>query len=119
VVVSFVVVELATRVKFFIETSWLLLALLFGLWGLAQISLALLVSRLFQRTRSALVFSYLLIIISVAAGEILNNSVYQKRWPNAAFWVYPVFSFYRAVYLIFSACTVRTPLYSATNTVLL
>jgi ABC-type multidrug transport system ATPase subunit len=104
VAVLFVAIELITRVKFFVETSPLILFWLFFLWGTTQVSLAYFFSSLIRRTRTATVVGYMLVIVSVITAEILVANIYQQKRPPWLFWVYPWFVFYRAVYVIWTAC---------------
>eukprot|EP01027_Heterolobosea_sp_BB2_P006992 GEZU01010470.1.p1 GENE.GEZU01010470.1~~GEZU01010470.1.p1 ORF type:complete len:184 (+),score=45.20 GEZU01010470.1:41-592(+) len=104
VALVFVACELAFRVRFFTQSSPLLSFLLFFLWGNSMIAMAFFLSTLFSRSRSATVFGYLLVIVSVIAAEVLNGQVYMGSDPPVWYWLYPPFAFYRGVYLMFMAC---------------
>jgi ABC-type multidrug transport system ATPase subunit len=104
VAVLFVAIEIITRVKFFVETSPLILFWMFFLWGTTQVSLAYFLSTLIRRTRTATVVGYMIVIVSVITAEILVSNIYQQERPPWLFWFYPWFVFYRAVYVIWTEC---------------
>jgi hypothetical protein len=49
----FAIVEIVTGARFFKETAWFILLLVFLTWGLAQVSLAYFLSSFINRTRTA------------------------------------------------------------------
>jgi hypothetical protein len=102
-------------------------------WGFALVSMAMLLSHAFGRTRTASIVAYLLIIFSVnfgllwpllpsgtsrtgflmllsflclvVLGVYFNLNVYKDETPIAPYWMYPPFVFYRGIYLLTSACS--------------
>jgi hypothetical protein len=96
-------------------------------WGFALVSMAMLLSHAFGRTRTASIVAYLLIIFSVNFGLLwllltnrlshvvfvclvllgvyFNLNVYKDETPIAPYWMYPPFVFYRGIYLLTSACS--------------
>jgi ABC-type multidrug transport system ATPase subunit len=104
VAILFVAIEIITRVKFFVETSPLILFWMFFLWGTTQVSVAYFLSTLIRRTRTATVVGYMLVIVSVITAEILVANIYQQQRPPWLFWIYPWFVFYRAVYVVWTNC---------------
>ena len=100
----FVICELFFRVRFFTQTSPLLTFLLFILWGNCMIAMAFFFTTIFNKSRTATVFGYLFVIASVIAAEVLNAQIYQFSDPPLWYWVFPPFTFYRGVFLMFMRC---------------
>jgi hypothetical protein len=116
VVLIFVITELIFKVRFFTQTRYemsstciliifspLLLFLLFFIWGHTMISLSFFFTVFFKRAQTAsstfltsfwersltcIVFGYLLVVVSVVAGEIFNavGKSYNDVWSSKLYW---------------------------------
>src|SRR6185312_2195078 len=95
--VFFVASGLAFKMEFFSRTSPPVLCLLFLIWGHLQIALAFLFAVIFNKTRTALVMSCVIII----SGVIINmatESIFTTT--SIAYLTWPPFAFYRALSIV-------------------
>ena len=96
--IVFIVAGVAFRLEFFTITDPGVYILLFFMWGLVQIAMAFLLSTFFSRSRTALLVTYLLVVM----GIIINVAVVDVFVDGAptAYFIYPPFAFYRALYMV-------------------
>eukprot|EP01100_Stratorugosa_tubuloviscum_P008759 TRINITY_DN3648_c0_g3_i1.p1 TRINITY_DN3648_c0_g3~~TRINITY_DN3648_c0_g3_i1.p1 ORF type:complete len:851 (-),score=271.54 TRINITY_DN3648_c0_g3_i1:91-2613(-) len=105
VFIALAVISLAFRVRFFTQTSPILLILIFLGWGYTQIGFSILVSTLFSRVRSVTIVSYLLVIASVITSYVVNLLAFNvSELPPLSYLFFPPFVFYRAIYVMGSSC---------------
>jgi len=95
------VICLAFRVRFFSYTNFGIILLLFLGWGLSQIGMAFFLSVLFSSTRTAIIFSYILVIIVVIFALISSLFTYSQTLPYK---IYPPLAFYRGITIISQEC---------------
>ncbi|KYQ94390.1 ABC transporter A family protein [Tieghemostelium lacteum] len=88
----------------FTETSGFAMFLLLAGWGNAQIALSFFLSTLFQRTRTATIFTYFLVIISVVVNLILGYQLFENQSPPFFYYWYPPFAFYRGFSIVSALC---------------
>ena len=100
----FLITGFAFQVRFFTQSSVVLIIILLIVWGFALVSLAMVLSNLFERTRTATLLCYLIIIFSVNFGVYFNLSVFKQERPMLGYWTYAPFVFYRGIYLMTNAC---------------
>ncbi|KAJ3316708.1 hypothetical protein HDV06_002983, partial [Boothiomyces sp. JEL0866] len=87
------------KLNFFTITQSSVLFVLFFIWGNIQIAMAFLFSTLFNKSRTALVVVFLIVLCSVIISLVINNLFLDKDAPLAIF-IWPPFAFYRALGLI-------------------
>lgn len=78
VIVIFITGGLIWELRFFMTISSIVYILLFVLWGFALIALSFFVSAFFNKTRPATVVSYLLVLLSTIAGNVMNRECKTK-----------------------------------------
>lgn len=89
--------------------------LLLGGWGLSQVGLGFLLSTFFDKTKSANIVSYMLVIAAILAGMVINSTLYRDTEANGGFLIYPTFAFYRGMYLIGQACSANACMQTVSN----
>lgn len=97
---------LLTRMRFFLESDPLLIAVVLVGWSLAQIGMAVFFQTFLNRSRSANIIGYLISIWTSMIGSTLCIGVYQypNELPIGARFFAP-FSFTRIIYLMLSGCS--------------
>eukprot|EP01135_Chromosphaera_perkinsii_P005888 Nk52_evm21s370 gene=Nk52_evmTU21s370 len=92
--------------RIFVETSLIVLLLLYSLWGVAIICMSFFLSTFFDKQRSSAVVGYLLVISGVIASNMIDQlSVFpEDKVPPFWYMAYPPFAFYRSLRLIESGC---------------
>eukprot|EP01113_Clastostelium_recurvatum_P022760 TRINITY_DN2727_c0_g1_i3.p1 TRINITY_DN2727_c0_g1~~TRINITY_DN2727_c0_g1_i3.p1 ORF type:complete len:854 (+),score=218.34 TRINITY_DN2727_c0_g1_i3:132-2693(+) len=70
--------------------------LLFG-WGNVQISLSFLLGAIFNKTRTATIVAYLLVLVGVILNIVLSVAVWADSEPPAVYYFYAPFAFYQAI----------------------
>eukprot|EP00698_Gefionella_okellyi_P026217 TRINITY_DN9910_c0_g1_i1.p1 TRINITY_DN9910_c0_g1~~TRINITY_DN9910_c0_g1_i1.p1 ORF type:complete len:919 (-),score=142.57 TRINITY_DN9910_c0_g1_i1:87-2843(-) len=100
----FMIFGFAFQVRFFTQSSIILLLMLLVLWGFAIISLAMMISNVFSRTRTATIVSYLIVIFSVNFALYFNFQVFKEVQPSFGYMMFAPFAFYRGLYLMSNAC---------------
>ncbi|KAL7746288.1 hypothetical protein RI367_008359 [Sorochytrium milnesiophthora] len=110
-VAVFILTGVAFRLDFFARTDPGVYILLFFLWGHAQIALAFFFASIFSKSRTALVITFLVVLLAVVVNTATQNLF---TGPAPAFYmVWPSFAFYRALTLINTASfSTTTPPYS-------
>ncbi|KAJ3122218.1 hypothetical protein HK098_003018 [Nowakowskiella sp. JEL0407] len=93
----FIIAGYVANQDYFRRTSMVLIIVQFFFWGHAQTALAFLFSSIFSKSRTALVVSFLLVLLSV-----IISMAFPTLFPNgvpAAFFLWPPFAFYRILSL--------------------
>ncbi|KAI8905942.1 hypothetical protein EDD86DRAFT_193451 [Gorgonomyces haynaldii] len=92
-VVVFVGAGYGFQLELFSKTSGIVLTIVFGLWGLLQVSMTFLLSSFFQKSRAAVVGVFLVTICGVITSYILDQIFSNRTYPP---WLYiwPPFVFY-------------------------
>jgi hypothetical protein len=94
-----IIIAVGFQIPFFTQTSgWITFSVFLG-WGVNQIAFAFFLSCFFSKERTATILCYLLVIASILAGIIVNESVFQMNTAPSAYFLWPPFAFYRAIYL--------------------
>lgn len=100
VMLMIIIVGFACQVPFFIETDFIVWAILLVLWGHAQIALSFLLSTFFNKHRAATIISFFLVFIIGGGAMSINMFVYMNtEAPFLLMW-YPTLAFCRGIYLI-------------------
>jgi hypothetical protein len=97
----FILTGVAFQLDFFTKTAPGVYILLFFLWGNVQIVMAFLLSCFFSRSRTALLVTYLLVVLGIIINVSVTN-VFSGAAPTA-YLIYPPFAFYRAILVVNSA----------------
>ena len=97
--IVFLVFSAIFSLRYILKTNFGVLAILFILWGSAQVSLAFLISSFFNRAKSATIFTAILTLGNVVLGFLV---VFTELIPNA-FMVYSPYAFFKALILIVAA----------------
>ncbi|KAF2073997.1 hypothetical protein CYY_004704 [Polysphondylium violaceum] len=87
-------------------SAFAMVMFLFG-WGNAQITFSFFLSTLFKRTRTASIFCYFLVIISVIVNLVLSAQLYLTTAPPVPYYFYPLFAFYRGFAIISTLCGIE------------
>ncbi|KAJ3077377.1 hypothetical protein HDU98_000027 [Podochytrium sp. JEL0797] len=98
-----VVAGLIAQLEFFTITDPAVLFLLFFLWGNAQTVLAFFFAALFNKSRTALVLVFLVVICSVIVSQSVDTVFLNSPSPVSLF-LWPPFAFYRAL-LVINRCS--------------
>ncbi|EGC36362.1 hypothetical protein DICPUDRAFT_87445 [Dictyostelium purpureum] len=77
--------------------------LIFG-WGHAMVSFSFFLSTFFKKTRTASIFCYFLVIVSVNLNSLLSFQVYLNSAPPTPYYFYPLFAFYRGISQLSTQC---------------
>mmetsp|Transcript_20402 Transcript_20402/g.30347 ORF Transcript_20402/g.30347 Transcript_20402/m.30347 type:complete len:556 (-) Transcript_20402:20-1687(-) len=105
VFILLIIVCLAFQLRFFTQTSPVILFLLFFGWGNAQIAFSFFLSTFFDKARSASVVGYLLVIASVLITYLLNSTIFDPtKLPLGIWLLYPPMPFFRSIFLIGIGC---------------
>jgi len=103
-----IIIAIGFQIPFFTQTSgWITFSVFLG-WGVNQIAFAFFLSCFFSKERTATILCYLLVIASILAGIIVNESVFQMNTAPSAYFLWPPFAFYRAIYLTGTLCSTST-----------
>jgi len=92
----FNVVGYISGLKFFVRTEWTLLLLEFFIWANVQVILSFLLSFFFKKNSSALVGSFLVVLISI----ILGLSLFELFADNSFYYYWAPFAFYHILILL-------------------
>ncbi|KAG4100115.1 hypothetical protein H8356DRAFT_1036252 [Neocallimastix lanati (nom. inval.)] len=92
----FNVVGYISGLKFFVRTEWTLLLLEFFVWANVQVVLSFLLSFFFKKNGSALVGSFLVVLISI----ILALSLFSLFADNSFYYYWAPFAFYHILILL-------------------
>ncbi|KAL2917001.1 hypothetical protein HK105_203433 [Polyrhizophydium stewartii] len=95
--IIFLIVGYSTKLTLFTLTDTGVLLLLFFIWGHNQIALSFFFTALFNRSRTALVMVFLLVLCSVIISLALNLLFRQGAQLPGWFFIWPPFAFYRAL----------------------
>ncbi|KAI8909839.1 hypothetical protein EDD86DRAFT_190811 [Gorgonomyces haynaldii] len=87
------------KLTFFTLTQSSVLIWMFFVWGHNQIALAFFFSTLFNRSRFALISSFLVVLCSVMISLAIAQ-IFQDRPAPTPFFIWPPFAFYRALLLV-------------------
>ncbi|KAI8619185.1 P-loop containing nucleoside triphosphate hydrolase protein [Chytriomyces sp. MP71] len=96
--ICFCVAGFLTKIPLFKLTSPVVLAVLFILWGNAQVCLSFFLSTLFKQSRNALVMTYLIALIGVVVATVLAI-LYEGKPQLSVINMWPPFAFYRGLLL--------------------
>ena len=99
--IVFIVTGLIFQLDFFTLTAPGVYILLFFMWGNVQIVMAFFLSTFFARSRTALLVTYLLVVMGIII-NVAVNSIFTGSAPTAYF-IYPPFAFYRAILVVNAA----------------
>jgi hypothetical protein len=108
VMVLFIGIGLAFGLRVFRQAAWHIQVLLYGGWGLAQVSLSFLLSTFFSRSRTATIVSYLFTLFSIIVGLVVNIVGFRISEGKEAHPVYllinPQFAIFRGLGLLGDRC---------------
>ena len=109
---AFIGIGLVWQIPFFLRTPPLIYIGVLFLWGHAQIGLAFVMAVVFRKSRPAVVISYLVIVLSVAVAQNINNLLYAppKRASVVMLGVWPLFAYYRCLFLIAQSISRDAPM---------
>ncbi|XP_065901227.1 ABC transporter A family member 9-like isoform X2 [Dysidea avara] len=101
------VISLAFHIRLFTQTNWLVLLVILFSWGHGAVVMGFFFSNFFNKPRTAVVISYLLVITGVVISLMLNlfNVFSENKTPPFFFMMYPPFSFYRILFYLHRACS--------------
>ncbi|KAJ3118142.1 hypothetical protein HDU96_003671 [Phlyctochytrium bullatum] len=97
--IIFLVSGRLVRLEFFTLTQPSVLVILFFLWGHVQIALAFFFASIFNKSRIALVLTFLIVLCGVIISIVLERLFAEDPIPPALF-LWPPFAFYRALSLV-------------------
>eukprot|EP00834_Sanchytrium_tribonematis_P007111 NODE_597_length_5571_cov_0.535270.p1 type:complete len:791 gc:universal NODE_597_length_5571_cov_0.535270:2463-91(-) len=103
--IVFLITSAIWGIHFIMRTNFGVIAVLFILWGLSQISLSFLISAFFNKARSATIFTAILTLGNVVLGQL--TGIPSLGIPDALF-VYGPYAFFKALILINEAATDST-----------
>eukprot|EP01094_Clydonella_sp_ATCC50884_P004693 TRINITY_DN13724_c0_g1_i1.p1 TRINITY_DN13724_c0_g1~~TRINITY_DN13724_c0_g1_i1.p1 ORF type:complete len:845 (+),score=259.83 TRINITY_DN13724_c0_g1_i1:97-2631(+) len=109
VMVVTIAVSLAFQLRFITQTSIIVQLLLWATWGMSLIAVSILLSVVFQKTQSATIAGYVIVIASVIVSYVLNYMIFNQSTQDlltVSLMLYPPFAFYRGIYLIGANCTI-------------
>ncbi|KAJ3244891.1 hypothetical protein HDU78_010370 [Chytriomyces hyalinus] len=98
----FIVVGRVTKLDMFTKTAPFVLIVLFFLWGNVQIVLAFVLAALFSKSRTALVMTFLVVLVGVVISLVLAN-LYEDTFQLPVLNLWPPFAFYRGLSLMNTA----------------
>eukprot|EP01101_Sappina_pedata_P005770 TRINITY_DN2721_c0_g1_i1.p1 TRINITY_DN2721_c0_g1~~TRINITY_DN2721_c0_g1_i1.p1 ORF type:complete len:858 (+),score=273.16 TRINITY_DN2721_c0_g1_i1:275-2575(+) len=105
VMIGLVAVALVFQLRFFTQTNWGVLIILFFGWGHVLIGMSIFLSAFFSKTRPATVVGYLLVIGSVIISYVVNLVVFPAtELPNVFYLLYPPFAYYRLIFIMGTNC---------------
>ncbi|KAI8894334.1 hypothetical protein BC833DRAFT_634258, partial [Globomyces pollinis-pini] len=87
------------KLTFFTITSPLVLAVIMFIWGNVQIALAFFFATLFNKSRTALVVVFMIVLCSVII-SLVTQQLYEDRTAPFAYLLWPPFAFYRLLGLM-------------------
>ena len=99
--IIFICTGLIFQLDFFTLTAPGVYILLFFLWGNVQIVMAFLLSIFFSRSRTALLVTYLLVVLGIII-NVAVSFVFAGAAP-VGYFIYPPFAFYRGILVLNSA----------------
>ncbi|KAI9356786.1 hypothetical protein DFJ73DRAFT_758520 [Zopfochytrium polystomum] len=94
--IIFILVGFGARLTLFTKTATAVVLLLFFTWGHAQIALAFFFASFFNRSRIALVLTFLVVLCGVIISLVTDQLFEDEPFPRA-FFLWPPFAFYRAL----------------------
>ncbi|KAI9328048.1 hypothetical protein DFJ73DRAFT_904539 [Zopfochytrium polystomum] len=97
--IIFIVAGRLTKLSLFTKTGLPVILLLFFVWGNAQVTLAFFFASFFNRSRMALVLVFLIVLCGVIISLVTNQIFDDGDFPSA-FFIWPPFAFYRALYVL-------------------
>jgi ABC-type Na+ transport system ATPase subunit NatA len=92
----FIVTGLFQQLTFFTISSKAAILIIFFIWGHNQIALAFFFSTLFNKSQSALIVVFILVLCSVITSLAIEQLFLEKAAP-VIIYIWPLFSFYRAL----------------------
>ncbi|KAJ3368382.1 hypothetical protein HDU91_000618 [Kappamyces sp. JEL0680] len=92
----FIATGLGQKLTFFTVTSRAAVVVMFFIWGNNQIALAFFFSTLFNKSRTALIFVFILVLCSVIVSLAIEQLFEYTTAPTLIF-MWPPFAFYRAL----------------------
>jgi hypothetical protein len=101
--IIFLIIGRVVKLTFFTLTDPFLLLLLFFLWGHVQISLAFFFSAFFNKSRIALVLTFLIVLCGVIISLVTDSLFASGADVPIAFFLWPPFAFYRAMSVVNTA----------------
>ena len=110
------------QLRFFVQTSPLLLLVFFLLWGLALSAMSMLISAFVSSSRTVVVLGYIVILFGNGIALILSDGIYgeipqlsvSSRLPTV-FLLNPQFAMVRAVFLMNWRCSATLDCYTLTE----
>jgi len=99
-----ILVGAAFQLRFFTLTRPGIIILLFLTWGINQICFAIFLSPFFSKSRTATIFTYLLVIFSILISDSINPAVYGSKDADVEYFICPPFAFYRGLWIIGEGC---------------
>ena len=104
IVILTIATGLAFGVKLFTQTHWFIVLILYATWGHALISMSFVLSTFFNKIRTASVFCYFFIALASLICNHLNGAVFLLTKAHWILTLFPVFSFYRSIFLLEFGC---------------
>ena len=94
----------AFKMRFFTQTDPLILVSLLLVWGLALNAIAFFFAAFFTTPRTSSIMGYFVVIFSVTISNFMNATVFLSDLPPLWFFLYPPFTFFRAIFVMSDAC---------------
>ncbi|XP_065901244.1 ABC transporter A family member 9-like [Dysidea avara] len=106
IVMVIAAMSLAFRIRLFTQTNWLVLLVVLFSWGHGAVVMGFFFSNFFNKPRTAVVVTYMVVITGVVISLMLNlfEVFSENKTPPFIFMVYPPFSFYRIMFYLNRAC---------------
>ena len=97
---------LAFEIRIFRHSSFVLLFIIHFIWGCSLISLALFFSIFFNRARTAVNFTYIVVVLGVIISFLfsLMSTFHESITSNFIYMLYPPFAYYRVLFLLNYRC---------------
>jgi hypothetical protein len=104
----FIILQLAFTDPTINFTNPGLLLMIVFIMGLVVISMSVLTSTMFNSTNASYLFCFLFMTASIIVAEFLSSTVFTlENIPSWWFWIHPIFSFYRTMYIMYMKCSNR------------
>lgn len=89
-----------TGMELFTQTDPWVYIILFFFWGHAQVALSFLISNFFDKNRTALVITFLIVVIGVIVNLATSNLLWNESKAPLWYFIWAPFAFYRALQLV-------------------